>query len=167
MMSSSDRTGIDNTEVATKEGEDKVKESTEDTSSEVSMLDSISRVGPLRTFGVSSRCEYVPSERINLMYGVSTEQLCENMAFSQTLNAGSDEIPDSDAAEVLHPVFSPMLHSSHKAAWHQTFEDLSEILPEDIGLTNVKVVNHSMQWEDFDKNPDLRSSDTQMRICSK
>ena len=54
MMSSSDRTGIDNTEVATKEGEDKVREPTEDTSSEVNMLGKETRIGPLRTFGVSS-----------------------------------------------------------------------------------------------------------------
>ena len=82
------------------------------------------------------------------------------MGFSQTLKASDDEIPDSDVGEILHPVFSPMLHSSHKTAWHQTFEELSEILPDEIGLTPVQVVNHTMQWEDFDKNPDIRSSDT-------
>ena len=71
------------------------------------------------------------------------------MAFSQTLKASDDEIPESDVGEILHPVFSPMLHSSHRAAWHQTFEELSDILPEDIGLTPVQVVNHTMQWEDF------------------
>ena len=106
MMSSNDWTGIDNTEVTTKEGEDKIRESTEDTSSKVNMLGQETRLGPLRTFGVSTRCAYVPSERINLLYGVSNEQLCENMAFSQTLKADSNEIPDSDAAEVLHQCYT-------------------------------------------------------------
>ena len=83
------------------------------------------------------------------------------MVYSQTLKANDDDLRESDFSEILHPVFSPMLNSSHRAAWHQTFDELSEILPEDIGLTPVQFVNHTMQWEDFDKVPEVKcNSDT-------
>ena len=109
--------------------------SANDRSSNSSIFSRRERTGPLRTFGVSTNCEYVPAENINLINAIGNEHLCENMAFSQTLKASDDEIPEADVGEILHPVFSPMLHSSHRTAWHQTLEELSEILPGgDIGL---------------------------------
>ena len=57
MMSTNDRSSIEDTEVPTQESEENAREAAEEVSSNTGTLSRSERIGPLRTFGVSSRCE--------------------------------------------------------------------------------------------------------------
>ena len=99
-------------------------------------------------FGVSGKMKFAPQNQLAQLRRSAKDGLVKKIvqAVCKEETKDLDDVPDNDNGEELHPIYSRILQSGHKAA-HKVYQEIGkDFMPSQLGYTPVQVLSTCLRW---------------------
>jgi hypothetical protein len=99
-------------------------------------------------FGVSGKMKFAPQNQLAQLRRSAKDGLVKKIvqAVCKEETKDLDDVPDNDNGEELHPIYSRILQSGHKAAKKVYQEIGKDFMPSQLGYTPVQVLSTCLRW---------------------